>query len=82
MGTLYISLGVTFAALMIINISWIIINLYMFVVHGIESIVTGQTLIENIYYSTFLKWIILSDISWITVALLYAATRKNFRTDP
>jgi len=82
MGTLYISLGITFAALVIVNISWIIINLYMFVVHGIESIVTGQTLIENIYYSTFLKWIILSDISWISVALLYAATRKNFRTDP
>lgn len=82
MGILYISLAITFLALLILNLAWIIVNLYMFVVHGIESIVTGQTLIENIYYSTFLKWIILLDIIWIGIALIYAATRKNYRADP
>jgi len=82
MGILYISLAASFVVLLIVNLAWIIVNLYMFVVVGLESIIAGQTLIENIYYSKFVKWIIISDVVWIGIAFLYAIKRKNYRTDP
>ena len=67
MGILYISLAASFVVLLIVNLAWIIVNLYMFVVVGLESIIAGQTLIENIYYSKFVKWIIISDVVWIGI---------------
>tara|TARA_Y100001936_G_scaffold70180_1_gene69261 strand:+ start:5885 stop:6817 length:933 start_codon:yes stop_codon:yes gene_type:complete len=53
----------------------------MFVVNGIESIITGQTLIENIYYSKFLRWLILLDISWLVIGFAYVLKRKSYKTD-
>tara|TARA_B110000467_G_C18328404_1_gene491013 strand:+ start:2087 stop:3019 length:933 start_codon:yes stop_codon:yes gene_type:complete len=53
----------------------------MFVVSGIESIITGQTLIENIYYSKFLRWIILLDIMWLLIGFGYMLKQKSYKTD-
>ena len=64
MKLLFFSISTSFLALLIVNISWIIVNIYMFVAHGVESIITGQTLVENIYYSTYLRWILLADALW------------------
>ena len=81
MKKLFLGLSISFSALLIINISWIIVNIYMFLVHGIESIVTGETLIENIYYSTFLRWLILLDLLWIAIAFGYMIKQKSYKTD-
>jgi glycosyltransferase involved in cell wall biosynthesis len=64
-----------------VNIGWLISNIYMFVVSGIESIITGQTLIENIYYSKFLRWIILLDIMWLLIGFGYMLKQKSYKTD-
>jgi glycosyltransferase involved in cell wall biosynthesis len=53
----------------------------MFLVVGIDSILTGQTLIENIYYSEFLRWLILADIVWLITLLGYVLKRKSYKTD-
>ena len=53
----------------------------MFIVSGIESIVTGQTLIENIYYSKFLRWIILLDVMWLLIGFGYILKQKSYKTD-
>jgi glycosyltransferase involved in cell wall biosynthesis len=53
----------------------------MFLINGIESVITGQTLIENIYYSVFLRWLILADIIWLIVGLGYILKRKSYKTD-
>ena len=53
MKVLYFILAISFGVLLLANFVWIIFNIYMFLVSGIESIITGQTLIENIYYSVF-----------------------------
>ena len=81
MKVLYFILSISFAALFLVNFAWIISNIYMFLVNGIDSIVTGQTLIENIYYSEFLRWIILADIVWLITLLGYVLKRKSYKTD-
>ena len=80
MKKLFFSLSITFVILVITNISWIGVNIYMFVIHGIESIVTGQTFIENIYYSIYLRWILLIDLIWIIAWFGYILQRKSYKT--
>ena len=53
----------------------------MFVAHGVESIITGQTLVENIYYSTYLRWILLADALWWIFLFLFMIKRKSYKTD-
>ena len=81
MKVLYFILVISFGVLLLANFVWVIFNIYMFLVSGIESIITGQTLIENIYYSVFLRWLILADIVWLIIGLGYVLKRKSYKTD-
>ena len=81
MKILYFILSISFGVLLLANFVWIIFNIYMFLVNGIDSIVTGHTLIENVYYSTFLRWLILADITWLFIGLGYVLKRKSYKTD-
>ena len=81
MKVLYFILAISFGVLLLANFVWVIFNIYMFLVSGIESIITGQTLIENIYYSVFLRWLILADIVWLIIGLGYVLKRKSYKTD-
>jgi hypothetical protein len=53
----------------------------MFVIHGIESIISGQTLIENIYYSIYLRWILLADLIWLIAWFVFILQRKSYKTN-
>jgi len=53
----------------------------MFIISGIESVITGQTLVENIYYSIYLRWILLADGIWWFFLLAYLLRRKSYKTD-
>ena len=77
MKVLYFILCVSFGVLFLANFVWVVFNLYMFLVVGIDSIITGQTLIENIYYSEFLRWLILADVVWLIILLGYVIKRKS-----
>ena len=81
MKVLYFILSISFAILFLVNFAWIVSNIYVFLVVGIDSVLTGQTLIENIYYSEFLRWIILADIVWLITLLGYVLKRKSYKTD-
>lgn len=81
MGLKYILAAVFFTILLLVNLVWIITNLYFFMVAGTESIFQGNTFAENIYYSIYLKWILLSDILWIVGSLIFMLKRKDFKTD-
>ena len=81
MKVLYFILCVSFGVLFLANFVWVVFNLYMFLVVGIDSIITGQTLIENIYYSEFLRWLILADVVWLIILLGYVIKRKSYKTD-
>ena len=81
MKKFFFGLSITFIALLITNITWIIVNIYMFLVHGVESIISGETLIENIYYSMYIKWILFADIIWIIAWFGYIVQRKSYKTN-
>lgn len=82
MGAVYSLMIVSFLAIFFLNLGWIILNLYFFIVDGIQTLVVGSTFVENIYFSIYLKWILLIDAVWIISALVFASTRSSYMTDP
>ncbi len=82
MQIFFIILFFSFIVLLIINIVWTTLNLYHFTIEGIDFLLKGQTFVENIYYSSHIKWILLLDTLWITASLIYAFTRKYYKTNP
>ncbi|SVC49324.1 uncharacterized protein METZ01_LOCUS302178, partial [marine metagenome] len=81
MGILYILAAISFVVLFFINIGWLTSNLYLTIIGEIESFFKGTNPIENVYYSLYLKWILLIDGLWLLIALFFMIRRKNFKTD-
>ena len=81
MGILYILAAITFIILFFINVGWLTSNLYLTIIGEIESFVKGTNPIENIYYSSYLKWILLIDVLWLFTALFFMIQRKNYKTN-
>jgi len=81
LGILYILAAISFVVLFFINVGWLTSNLYLTITGEIESFFQGTNPIENVYYSLYLKWILLIDGLWLSAALLFMVTRKNFKTD-
>ena len=81
MGILYILAAITFIILFFINVGWLTSNLYLTITGEIDSFVKGTNPIESIYYSSYLKWILLIDVLWLLIALFFMIQRKNFKTD-
>jgi len=79
MKKFFFILSVTFPVLFVLSLGWIIVNIYMWSVHGIQSIIEETYLLENIYFSKFFLWILLSDITWIIFVIVFMFQRKNFK---
>ena len=82
MGLLYIIFVFSFVILFFINVIWLGLNLYLWAVNGLQSLLQGMEFVEVVYASTFLKWILLADIFWISILLILLFTRKQYKTDP
>lgn len=81
MGFKYITVAIIFLMLVITNLVWVVTNLYFFIVDGAETILQGTNFAENIYYSLYLKWILLFDILWVCGSLIFMLQRKDFKTN-
>ena len=84
MKKFFFMLALTLAILFIVNISWLIANLYLWSTEGIIA-VTGEEndgLFEDIYYSEYVRWIIWADLGWITSLLIFIFRNKHYKTDP
>ena len=82
MGILFVLTSISFVVLFLINLGWIISNLYFVIIDGFSAILAGSTFAENIIYSTYLKWIILADVIWLSILFLFMIKRKGYKTDP
>lgn len=82
MGKFYLSLFLTFVILVIIHVAFAVINLYHWATNSVEVLVHGKTFIDTIYYSIYLKWILLADAVWLLMLSLFLIRRKSFKTDP
>ena len=84
MKKFFFMLALTFVILFIVNISWLIANLYLWSTEGIIT-VTGEEndgLFEDIYYSEYARWIIWADLGWIVSLLIFMFRSKHYKTDP
>lgn len=81
MRKLFFILGISLGILIIINLIWIGMNLFFMAKDGLQSLLQDRNLIESIYYSIYLRWILLIDIIWISIALAFMFRRKTYKTD-
>jgi len=82
MGKVFLSLFVSFIILILFHIIFLIVNLYFLIFDGYQAIFYGDTLIDDIYYSIYLKWILFFDVLWIVSILGYVFRRKSYKTNP
>jgi len=82
MGFFYISLFMGTILLFFVNVYWLGINLYFYAANGLDWLLQGQSFIESIYGSVYLRWILFADLIWLCVTLLFAFQRKHYKTDP
>jgi glycosyltransferase involved in cell wall biosynthesis len=81
MGLLSIVFAFSFIALFLVNITWLGLNLYSWVVHGLQFLLQGMNFTESVYASAYLKWILLADVLWLVIILIFLLKRKNYKTD-
>ena len=81
MGKIFATLVLSFFVIFLINLIWALTNLYYFVVDGFQTLFVATTFVENVYFSTYLKWILLLDFIYVISVLIFMATRKNYKTD-
>lgn len=82
MGKLYMALALTFVTLVLVNVIFAIVNFYFFVTNGLQFLLHGTTFVETIYYSIYLKWILLADGLWLLMLFIFLLKRKHYKTDP
>jgi len=81
MGFLYAALVFSFIILLLVNIVWSAYNLYLFAITGIQNLLKGTTFVENVYLSTYLKWILLADgIWWLSFFIFLIQRHKQTKS--
>ena len=81
MGKIFATLVLSFLGIFLINLIWALTNLYYFAVDGFQTLFVATTFVENVYFSMYLKWILLLDFIYLISVLIFMATRKNYKTD-
>jgi len=81
MGVLYVAMALLFVGLVIVNLVWLGINISIWVSNGLQFILQGMNFVESIYFSVYLKWILLADGVWLLAAFIFALSRKHYKTD-
>ncbi len=81
MGKLFATLFLSLIALVIIHVIFASVNLIFWLNNGLQALLEGMNFIERIYFSIFLKWILLADGVWLFSALLFLFKRKHYKTD-
>lgn len=70
------------AVLVLVHITFGIVNLYFWAINGFDFLFHGKNFIETIYYSIYLKWILLCDALWFLMLCIFLIKRKHYKTDP
>ena len=82
MGKFFLSLSLSFIVLFVINLTFVILNLIFWFSNGLQALLLEMNFIERIYYSTYLRWILLADGLWSLYAFIFILTRQYYKTDP
>jgi len=71
----------SFFIIFLVNLVWFLLNLYYFTVDGFQALFVATTFVENVYFSIYLKWILLLDFCYWIFVIIFVLTRKNYKTD-
>lgn len=86
MKIFFFLLVITFAILFVANIMWFFVHVYLWATVGLDYFFNfldvKQRLFENVYYSTYIRWIALFDVFWIIALLTFMLQRKQYKTNP
>ena len=82
MGSLFLFLSLSFIIIFIIHAIFLGINLIFWSTNGLQVLLLKMNFIETIYYSIYLKWILLIDVLWLSGLLIFMLKRKHYKTDP
>ncbi len=72
---------ISIIVLFFVNLIFAIANIVVWSTEGINAIFLGLNLTERIIYSTYFKWIIIADVTWFTIALVFVFSRKQYKTN-
>jgi glycosyltransferase involved in cell wall biosynthesis len=81
MSKYFAGLVISFLSISIINIVWMIAILIILSTRGIYYLLQDNGILASIAISPILKWILLIDVSWIILFLIYVYSRKKFKAD-
>ena len=81
MRNIFTLLVISAIFLFFINIIFVIYHFVIWSTEGIHAVFQGMSLSENVYYSTYFKWIILSDVVWTIGLIIFVFKRKQYKTD-
>jgi len=82
MGFVYLGFFFSFLIIFLINLTWIILNLANWTTNGLQEWLGGMNFVENVYYSVYLRWILLIDVIWVSIAISFVFLRRNYKTNP
>tara|TARA_Y100001949_G_scaffold175606_1_gene185821 strand:+ start:104 stop:1129 length:1026 start_codon:yes stop_codon:yes gene_type:complete len=81
LGKIFASMILSFFIIFLVNLGWFLLNLYYFTVDGFQALFVATTFVENVYFSIYLKWILLLDFCYWIFVIIFVLTRKNYKTD-
>lgn len=81
MGFIFSVLIISAIVLFLINFVFALVNFIVWSTEGINAIFQGQNLTERIIYSTYFKWIIIADVTWLILTLIFIFSRKQYKTN-
>lgn len=86
MKIFFFLLAISFIILFVANLAWFITTIYFWATEGITFFYSflnpEEGLLENIYYSTYVRWLVLADVFWFISLATFMLQRKHFKTDP
>ena len=81
MGTVFTILILLAVSLIIAHVIFLGVNVAFWILNGLDYVIEGNTFIEIIYYSTYLKWLGLLDLIWLSFLSIFLIKRKQYKTD-
>ena len=81
MGKLFGLSGIFFLCLFILNFVWVILIVMGTFFGDIQTIFQGGSLTDIILFSVYTKWILLFDIIWMCIFIVFIFSRKQYKTD-
>ncbi len=82
MGLMFSALALSFIILLLVNVVFVIINIFSWATNGVQTLLFGKNFIEILSVSIYLKWILLADAFWIMAFAIFLFKRRRYKVNP